>query len=195
MDNLEFKRKLRNKLLTLESCREVDNEELNMRCVFCGDSKTDKNKRRLYIKISPNDNLPVLYNCFNCNASGVLTPSVLRTMSINDLSINSDLIRYNKSSTKKFNKMAGITDNNFRFEIPRPKNTEENRIKKAYLESRLGIKLSVDELIKLKCVFSLKDFMKHNSIEKYTCKDGFAYYLDKDYVGFMTVNNEFIIFV
>lgn len=192
--NIEFKRALRNKLLTLESCREVDNEELNMRCMFCGDSKTNKSKRRLYIKISPNDNLPILYNCFNCNASGILTPSVLRSMSINDLHINSDLIRYNKSSSKKFNQMLGITNNNFKFEIPKPRNTEDNKKKKAYIENRLGIKLSVDELLKLKCVFSLKDFIKHNNIDKYTCKDGFVYYLDKDYVGFLTVNNEFIMF-
>ena len=49
--------------------------EVVIRCRFCGDSQSDPHAAHLYIKIS--GDVP-LYNCFKCNAKGILTDEILR---------------------------------------------------------------------------------------------------------------------
>lgn len=197
MNTKEFKLQIKKKLLQIDSASEVyaNPDEIQLRCQFCGDSKKDLTKRRLYIKMNMgNDDLPILYNCFNCGASGVLTPSILRTLKIHDLQLNSSLVSYNNRTINSFNKKMGIVDNNISFIIPRPLNTPSNIKKKKYIEERLGISISAQELVELKTIFSFEQFLKENNIDSLTVKNSRAIELNNDYVGFLTAKNEFINF-
>lgn len=192
--NKEFKIKIMNKLLSIDSARLVSDTLINMRCQFCGDSSRDKNKRRLYIKIDVNDgNLPILYYCHNCHAKGVLNPSVLRTFKINDMDLNSSLLSYNSKITNK-EKSLYNRYNNFKFNVPVPKATKNNLLKKRYIENRLGLHISTDELIKFKTIFSLQQFIEENTIDELTVKEYMGKLINTEYVGFLTSNNEFINF-
>lgn len=193
IDN-EIKSKIREHLLELPLAHTVSFDQIALRCAFCGDSKKDPTKTRFYVKINPNNDEPMLYNCFNCGVSGILTPSVLRTFDINDLNMNSSLIGFNKQSTGKIKKQLGILDNKFNFKVPIPENTKLNHIKKRYINDRLGLNLSFRELMRLKAVFSLREFIIQNKIQELTVNDNRAILLDNDYVGFLSIRNEFIIY-
>lgn len=197
MDIKGFKFRVKQRILQINSARELDNndDEIQLRCQFCGDSKKDPNKRRLYIKFNmEEDDMPILYHCFNCEASGILTPSILRTFNINDLSINSELLGYNKKTVKKYNKALGIKNNKIKWIIPKPYNTELNRLKKKYLENRLGLKFTVDELLRLKVIFDFRQFLVTNHIEVFTMKPYALQNIENNYIGFLTAKNEFINF-
>ena len=48
-------------------------------CPFCGDTKN-----HLYVKIKLDDDSPVVYNCFKCNASGIINQKFLEYFGLED---------------------------------------------------------------------------------------------------------------
>lgn len=194
MDNYEFKRGVEERLLQLKYAHRVGKNQIALRCMFCGDSKKDPRKTRFYVQINADNDVPMLYNCFNCGASGIITPSVLRTFEINDLNLNSNLLSYNKSISKKIKKNINSKINRLNLSVPVPKNTELNRMKLKYIENRLGIKLTIDDIQRFKIIFSLEQFLSTNKINEVTCKPDRARRLNEDYVGFLTSSNDHIIY-
>lgn len=195
MNNKEFKLRVRNELLKLKSSSIVSPSQITVRCPFCGDSLKDLSHAHFNIKINVNENEPIMVYCFRCDIGGILTPSILRTLKINDLSLNSSLISYNKNSMGTINKTLGLINNNLEFSIPIPnENDSKTMLKKKYIEYRLGMTFTIEELIKMKVVFNLGEFLKVNNINSLTTNKEKASLLHKDYVGFLTAKNEFINF-
>lgn len=193
MDSRELKEEIWDTLLSTKSAHKINNKQLAMRCPLCGDSKKDSSKTRFYVLINKEDpRVPIMYNCFNCNEYGFLTPSILRQIGISDLSINSSLVSYNKGAAKGQHRLLGMKGNSFKFKIPEPPDNDLNRAKCEYINKRLGINLSISEWIKFKVVFSLYGFLKSNSIEELTVKLDRARILEANYVGFLTAKNEFV---
>lgn len=189
-----MKLKLRNNILSLPSAKIVNETQIVMRCPICGDSKKDPNKARFNIKLNINDDEPIIFHCFNCEEAGFLTPSILRTMRINDLQLNSGLITYNNKTMGLVNKTLGIKNNDFNFVIPNPTDNLSTKSKLKYIQNRLGIKFSIQELIDLRTVFHLGQFLKENDIQTLTVSKEKAKFLHDNYVGFLTTKNEFINF-
>jgi DNA primase len=56
-----------------EHCEDVKekNGKFHCRCPLCGDSKKSKRKKRFHLTFFSEDK--IIYNCFNCNASGTFT--------------------------------------------------------------------------------------------------------------------------
>lgn len=194
METYDFKKYIESKLLATPHAQRINKNQIALRCKFCGDSRKDPRKTRFYVLLNLDSESPILYNCFNCGESGILTPSVLRTFEINDLQLNSSLTTFNKQSISKISKQLNIKDNSYNFYVPVPKNTQLNVIKKRYIENRLGITLSVNQLVKFKIVFSLEEFLIHNKIEEVNAKKDRANRLNNDYVGFLSARNEYIIY-
>jgi hypothetical protein len=195
INNREFKLGIHNKLLQIQSCKIISEIQLALRCPICGDSKKDPNKTRFYVKIDiNNDNQPIVFNCFNCNNSGILTPSLLRSFKINDLQLNSNLIQYNKQTMGNINKSLGIKNNDFNFIIPIPKEDEKTIRKLNYINNRMKLKLTIEELVKLKTIFNLGEFLRVNDINSITVSKDRASLLHNEYVGFLTAKQEFINF-
>lgn len=171
--------------------------QFRTRCILCGDSRKDPNKMRLGIKVDP-DNIdePVLYRCFNCNRTGVLTNQMLKEIGnagsttiskINVDAINNSIMD-NGGNTKinryRNNRTVKVT-------IP-PLKREDKEIRKAkYVFDRLGKIIDPQEFPGIKIIWSLNDFLVVNNIEP---NGEYNWLLDKDYVGFLSVNNDFIIF-
>ena len=194
MNDYELKQAIEYKLLQLPHAHRINHNQLALRCMFCGDSKKDPRKTRFYVQTNLNNDKPILFNCFNCGENGILTPSVLRTFDINDLQLNSNLITYNKNIHKNFNKIFNITDNKFNYRVPIGRYDTSDEIKKQYIEDRLGVSFTFEELQKLKVVFSLEQLLSTNNIETVTTSKKRANLLNDDYVGFLSVRNEFVIF-
>lgn len=191
MSNRDTKIRLINALLSRNVfIRKVNDVEYQTRCPYCGDTQKNFNDGHLYIKINPNDNLPIVYNCFKCPAHGVLKYDDLELLGVEDVSFKQDMQSLNKSADKFSSYDYQVKDLFFEYKIP-----EINGIKKiVYIEDRLGIQLSNDDIKNTKIITSLKDFLLLNDINYVTCKPNFAKLLDRDYVGFLNNNNSYILF-
>lgn len=192
--NIEIKEEILNRLKENKSFKRASLNQYCMRCTICGDSKKDPSKRRLYFKIDTTDDSPIMYHCFNCDSSGILTSDMLRTLNIYDMTLGGKLTRFNKESAAKAYKRYNIKDKKLNVKVPIPKYTKRNMLKKAYIEKRLGITLTFAELFKLKTVFSLNDFLVTNKIDTLTVGADRVGRINDEYVGFLTMNNEFINF-
>ena len=76
----EFKRKL----LDTGLFRKVsgDGQYVCKTCPFCGDVKS-----HMYVKIKQDEDMPVLYNCFKCNARGIVNEQFISYFGIDDIEI------------------------------------------------------------------------------------------------------------
>lgn len=175
-----------------EYIRQVNDVEFRTRCPFCGDSQRNLNTGHLYIRINVNDNFPMVYNCFKCTESGIVDSEFLSMMDIDNNDIKSDLITMNKNTDKmsshKF--LNGEKIINFDYKLP-----EVDRCRKIeYIEERLGIEIDEEDIIKMKIIVSLREFLILNKINSITCDNRTAYKLENNYVGFLTFGGSHILF-
>ena len=123
----------------------VDAIRYKIRCPLCGDSMKDTTKARCYIKCGYDDNEPLLYKCFNCNAQGKVTSWFLKQIGIeeNDLINKLDNQKYNKGMTiyKSVELMTGLVDMNS-FQVQ-------------YINKRLGNGFDVNDFERMKIVWDM----------------------------------------
>lgn len=195
MDRLE----LYNKLKNLPNVEEKDDYWLATRCVLCGDSAKDPHKKRLYIHIDPtNPSEPIGFNCFNCMRKGIVTQDMLRKIGLGENAYLQALVDFNNQAsalsgtqkTNKYRKMKTIP-----VTIPPPTKKPEiiRKIKYLYKE-RLNFLIPVEDLSKLKIIWKLTDFLKANGLYPNRRWIKFLRAIDNDYIGFLSVRNEYIIF-
>ena len=198
MDYRELKEEIKQKLKDeLEVAYPAGEFMMVVRCPFCGDSKKNPTKGHFYIKLNTrNEEDPIVYMCQRCTESGLFTPSIMRSLGVNDLTLNSALIVNNNKVIKSSRKALGVTDNSFNLKVPMPNEQDERNIHKLnYINKRMGLDLSFKEMVNLKTVFSLGDFLRHNEITTVPHMSRSRLKLIHDnYVGFLTVRNEFINF-
>lgn len=196
---MSFKSYLKEEILNIPMAKEdpYKNGQIILRCPFCGDSRKSKSSRHMNIRLVEDSDEPIIFHCFRCDISGLLTPEILRVFDIRGLQLSSDLKKYNNESLAKMGKNnLGLKDNNYNFKIPIPKPDDQlaNK-KKRYIENRLGISLENHlELASKRIIFSLADFLKVNNINNITVSREKAIMLNNDYIGFLTTRQEFIIF-
>lgn len=172
--------------------RQVNDIQFVTRCPYCGDSMSNHNTGHLYLRINTRDNFPIVYNCFKCPAQGILTYDTLERLGIEDINLKQNIYSMNKSSDK-FDKKTfqnEINTKQYNYIIPDIK----FGVKTDYINKRLGLNLSDEDLIMMKTITSFRDFLKINKIKTITCKPNFARMLDSDYVGFLTSNRSHILF-
>lgn len=179
------------------NCIPVGDIRIKTRCVLCGDSHKDPNKKRLYIKCDYNDpSEPVTYICFNCNEYGLLTPDMLNMIIGDDLETIQQLKRINKfairdSGTMKINRYKNNQEINLK--IPPPMKTMDTVKKIRYLNKRIGYNIPIEDYDKLKLVFSISDLLNLNSLHLPSKYQNYIELYDRDYIGFLSVKNEYVI--
>lgn len=178
-------------------CKPVGDVRVKTRCVLCGDSHKDPNKQRLYIKCDYNDpSEPVQYICFNCGEYGMLTVDMLNMIVGEDYELTQQLKRINKfalndSGTMRVNKYKN--DKEIVLQIPPPRKTQVTIKKIMYLNNRIGYQIPVEDYPRLKLIFNVSEFLQVNGIPIQTKYKDFLPLYDRDYVGFLSVKNEYII--
>ena len=189
----DFKENLKQFLLNNISGKVVSGDkEFVCRCPFCGDSVHLKSAH-FYINLPSSDDVPVMYHCKKCNTSGVLNRSVLRQLGVEliDGDVLSDLIRRHKKLNGNFirgsDKNRSIykfrTNNNY---ISINKNTE---YKLKYINDRLDLNLSYQDILDCKIVLNLYDLWHDNNSLHKTRDSRIMDELNDSFVGFLGYNN------
>lgn len=193
-ENRETKIKIINSLLERDEwIRQVNKVEYRTRCPYCGDS-INENTGHFYIRIDPDDNLPIVFNCFKCEESGFLREETLSLLGIDDIDLKSKLSILNRTSDKidKKNISAEKEMKYFDFSIPEYNEIHYNKFH--YIEKRLGVSLSIDECRKLKIIPSIYEFLRFNDIKVSRFNSFQLNKIENNYVGFLSYGNSHILF-
>ena len=183
-----------NYLKSLPGVEERSSTQLRCKCFLCGDSKKNPYKKRLGIKcdISKPEE-PILYNCFNCFRSGVFTVDMMHQLE----GFNPDVEMAIRSINKKALHNDGSTYNRYKntkeisVKIPPLMNNEKSLRKAHYIYKERGFRIPIEDMEGLKIIWNLGDFLLLNNIKP---ANDYVNLLDRDYVGFLSVYNEYIIF-
>lgn len=171
--------------------KRVNEKQYRTRCPFCGDSIKTKNTGHLYIKIDMSDDSPIVFHCFKCDASGVLSEKNIENFDIKDDDLIQNLTKLNKSASN-YKKRIVFDENKicyFDYKIPEIKRSEKSK----YIEDRLGLSLSDDDLKNIKFIPSIKDFLELNNLNTNLTSFNINM-LEKYYVGFLSFGNSHILF-
>lgn len=170
-----------------------DNEYLT-RCPFCGDSKHLKSAH-FYINLPNDEETPVMYHCKKCNTSGILSRQVLRSLGVEivDSDILSDLIKRHKKLNGNFIRGSNRNRSIYKFDISNNtifiNNSTDTKVK--YINDRLGLNLSYQDILDCKIVLNLLDIYeinKHLNL-KYTRDKRIISELNDSFIGFLGYNN------
>lgn len=194
MNNSEIKTKVIEALDSRGEFFQKRGLEYVVRCPFCGDS-SNLHKGHFYIRINPEDNFPMVYHCFKCEAKGIINSDVLESLGVEDLDLKSSLYTLNKTSDKVDSKNIYNEEKElkvFNFKSPKIEISEKTN----YICERIGKNLNLEELTKLKVITSLYDFYELNEINKpkfYPMEEELMGMLDNAYVGFLSFGNSYIL--
>lgn len=175
-----------------EYIKQVNDDEYRTRCPFCGDSMKNLNTGHLYIKINPDDNFPMVYNCFKCNEHGIVNQEFLSLMDIDDMNLKSAVLALNNNADKFSSQKFLDNNKTIMFDYKRPPIVRGDKTK--YIEDRLGISLSDNDLNDMKVITSLREFLILNHIKTVTLPEPLLWKLEKKYVGFLTYGASHILF-
>lgn len=161
-------------------------KELVIRCPFCGHTSSP-GKRHMYIGLSKDN--PIMYNCFKCEAGGIVNKKLLTKLNIDPVLMD-EIGSFNKSKMKSksnsysSNSYGDINIDYTSFDI------NQNIIydKVSYINNRLGTNLSIDEMMYNKIIFDFSFFKRH-IMGKLRATESDFQRIQKDYVGFLSVNN------
>lgn len=125
--------------------------QYRIRCPICGDSPKNPKDAHCYIKCSYDPDEPLLFNCFLCNAGGVVSE-----MFLEKLGVSSDLC--NQVNNRRFNKIASLKNFHNAINIGSPKASDALVSPQArYIASRLGGGFTIDDLENFKIIWDLNN--------------------------------------
>lgn len=178
-------------------CTPVGAIRAKTRCMLCGDSKRDLNKKRFYIICDPMTQDAVKYICFNCGEYGMLTADMLSQAlggaTQDELAL---LRRINKTAMyDSGNKRVNKYKNNREIDIviPPARKTQHTIRKIKYMNERIGYRVPIEDYGKLKLVFSIMELLSINHIPVMEKYKPFIPLYERDYIGWLSVKNEYLI--
>ena len=199
VNSLQMKQIIIDRLKTLPVCKtSSNNKNWVVRCPYCGDSKTS-NHGHFSIRIDTTSDTPMIYRCFRCNESGMVTPKTLEDL---DLGLSQELQR----NLDIINRMSGnaeyFRDKIKPFKVPVVSDTGENAKKLDYINRRLGLNLTYEDCAEFHIILSLAEFMRYNKIKLSKENTGTSLdiplkslqELESNYLGFLSSNNNKITF-
>ena len=168
-------------------------KEFLCRCPLCGDSRHLKSAH-FYINLPVSDEVPVMYHCKKCNASGILNRTILRELGVelDNGDIIGDLIKRHKKLSGNFIRGSNKNKSIYKFNtvydmISYGKNTD---FKLKYINDRLGLTLSYQDMLDCKIVLNLFDLYNNpkNRLQ-YTRDKRIVQELNDSFIGFLGYNN------
>lgn len=162
--------------------------EVVCKCFYCEDSG---DHHHMYISIPQTQGVPSKYNCFKCGSHGWVTYKKLMEWGIFDQEWNLILANYYKNLNN--NLISVYSD----LDIANIRNTSitEGRLselKLKYINKRLGLKLTYQDIIDNKIVLNIYDLFKTNYINKYTRDARVIEALNNYFLGFLSFDNCYI---
>lgn len=192
MNNYEFKRDLIQDILENVKPSYYKNKELNVRCVFCGDSIKNASSAHLSIRIDPNDDQPLVFRCLRCESTGIFNGNTLTMIGMYSGTDSTNLERYNRLACKKHGLF--VTKKGLNLKLPELEINDNVLLKHKYIEDRLGTKIDIEELHQNKVVYDFLGLLKRNHLKKVYGSPDHIKALQHDHVGFLSAKNDFINF-
>ena len=164
---------------------------INCRCPECGDS-VHRKSAHMYIYIPWQNEGPSWYYCHKCNSSGIIDYKKLLEWDIYDQNIAVELQELNTRTlngpkkSKYFNRTVYNIFHSF------TRMDEKSEEKRQYICNRIGYNLSFDDLARLKIIVNLNDILAENHISKFTREPSIVNDLDREFIGFLSVDNAFL---
>lgn len=157
-----------------------------IRCQACGDSD-NLSHAHLSIHIDVDDDRPMVYRCFRCNDSGIVSLDKLYDWGISlSEDDKSSFSIYTKKSKRKYN---GLFNDNFEdYFIPEETQMVLNQAKINYLNARLGSSFTLSECRELKIVTNVQNLLAQNQI-RYNVEPKIIQMLQMNFIGFLSLNN------
>ena len=165
--------------------------QIAMRCRFCGDSRKDKTAKHFYISLGL-DNKPPMYHCFKCQESGIVTPTLLKSLvdCSDDIELLLDIKHDNNESLRKG--LIKKNNNVYHRIYNNIIDSKLNRVKLEYINKRLGLSLDYNELYKDKIILNLLDLLSYNHIGKFNRPIKNMEELSLYFIGFLSMDNGFV---
>lgn len=167
-----------------------------VRCPYCGDSNNPTHGH-FSIRIDSNDPLdPMLYSCFKCPSSGILTAQTLTDLGlVIDSSILSGLSKISQASSR-VHKITMIKTEQLEVPVASPSEVALDNLE--YINTRLGTNYTVTECAAMDIILDLHQFMRHNKIQTLymgnPISDALINFITYHYVGFISKNRNTIAF-
>lgn len=192
--NIDIKKEVLHELQQLPVCiPNPSKKQWVIRCCRCPDSKNPTHGH-LSIKIDLNDDSPMVYRCFKCETSGIVTNTFLEELGITlEYELNKNLKKFNKHAMKVMRRYNYITEAPD-LGVPVYEDNPKNRRKLEYFNDRLGTDITFSEARDLKLILNLYEFVRLNNITSLPAKDGKLKLLNNNYIGFLSSNNNCITF-
>lgn len=172
-----------------------DGKQLMIRCPFCGDSTKHTDSKHFSIKIDVERREPMLYKCFRadylCGAKGILDTKTLQLLGCTDMQTLLDLAEHNSHISKTMDRFN--VKQNRSYTITNV-NSGRNYAKAEYINDRLGINFSPEDLKEFKIQLSLWEFLRINYIRKLSFSRNKCDMIDDCTIGFMSAYDDYIIF-
>ena len=162
-------------------------KELVLRCPYCGHTSS-AGKKHMYIGLSKDK--PYMFNCFKCEAGGLVNRTFLNLLDIRDeeliqaIDIHNKEMRLSRSNSYSANRIREPQVAYDAFEV----NYDIYPDKVNYINSRLGTNLSVSEMMNMKIIFDFS-FFKRQIMRYLGATESDFERIQRDYVGFLSVNN------
>ena len=163
--------------------------EVIKKCHICGDS-SDPTHMHMYI--GQRDGV-IVYNCFKCNSKGVVDARFLRDIGCYDDNLIILISEQNSKGTNSKPIKAGNYRNVFRrkeVNILYPRSSDN---KLQYICDRIGVPIDQFNPYSFKVIPNIKSFLSDNGITRYTRDERVLDVLDEHYVGFLSIDNSYII--
>lgn len=167
-------------------------KQIVCRCPICMDS-ADLSSAHFYIGPFSGQEELIQYDCKKCNSHGMFSFQTLRLFGIYEYELGVLLNQYNSaisgSSSYQSIHMIGRVHNVTNTYIT---DGEVSRVKLKYINDRLGLNLTMEEIIQNKIILNLFDFLNENRIRQCTRHQNIMEQLNKYFIGFLSYDNGFI---
>lgn len=175
-------------LANIPSARQVaGGKEVLCRCFYCSDS-ADPSHAHMYISL-PKSDKPSMFHCVKCHSSGIVNANTLMAWGIYDSYIATQLGTIAKNSKNK-----GYSEYKRVIPFMRLQTYDANLAinKLNYINNRLGLHFSLQDLEQEKIVLNLGDFIQANHISSLTRHPNIINQLNQYFCGFLSFDNNFI---
>lgn len=185
MDSVSYKNFLLTNMRHATSASGGD--EVACDCEYCPDKG-----QHMYISIPSRNDEPSLFVCFHCHTCGMVTHRRLMEWGIHDLDWNVAIEEHNRNvAANPINHlfqefMIFNVNNNF------IRDEDISYMKLNYINNRLGINFTFQDLLDNKIVLNLNDLLKSNYIKSYTRNINVINELNKNFLGFLSYDNGFV---
>ncbi len=169
-------------------------KELACACPYCGDSKSDPFATSFYINIDPNSEKFLNYHCFraSCGVSGLVNEEFLDTYGFNQRESIKDLNTFlSNRGVKTGGKYKSKHSKYISNVLTKPTKVTDKKL--SYINTRLGLNLTYDDLYNLKINPSLENLLKSNDIKISDDKETYYHNLSNYGVSFISAYNDYVI--